>query len=168
MKRSLKNKLYSSHLPILNLIFNKFVIKNILEFGVGNFSTVFFRKKGFDKLFSIETSKRWAERFIDDKPDNHFIISYEKKDLYMVNIIEKFDLCFVDGSPAESRIGCINNNILKSNMLVLHDTESPKVKLNEIILPEGYTIFNYIKALPNTSLIIKDEFIDKEIIDFFK
>jgi len=168
MRRSLKNKLYSSHLPILNLLFKKFKIRNILEFGMGNFSTVFFRERGFDKLFSVETGKRWAEKFIDDKPDNHFIISYEKKDLYMIDIMEKFDLCFVDGNPAESRIRCINNNILKSNILVLHDSESPKIKLNNIILPDGYTRFDYIKVLPNTSLIIKDELIDNEIIDFFK
>lgn len=174
MKRYLKNARYSSHIPVLEFLFKKFSIKKILEFGVGNYSTIFFREKGFGLLISIDNDKKWAEKFINNKPDNHFIISHEDDKSYMVDILENFDLIFVDGHPAESRIDFINKNIYKTDILVFHDSQHRKLKVKDIIIPSGYSRFDYDKVkhkeveIPETSLIIKNDLIDNEIDVFFK
>lgn len=176
MRRKLRNARYSSHLPVLNLLFKKFKISKVLEFGIGNYSTNLFKerlKNYYDLLISIDNDKKWAEKFLNNKPINHHIILLEGEKSYMVDALGSFDLIFVDGHPAESRIDFINNNLYKTNILVFHDSQHRKLKVKEIIVPEGYTRFDYDKIkhpeveIPETSLIINDNLIDQEINSFF-
>jgi len=135
---------YSTHLELLNFVFEHFKIKNVVEFGCGHFSTLFFLEKGV-KLMSIEMQeKKWYDEI------NAYYGKYSGFQLvfspgahgFKKLKIDNCDLCLVDGH-LNSRPDTANFMFNKADIIICHDYEHPVYKWERINKPANYRLMVY-------------------------
>lgn len=116
----------SSHMPIQMELINNFTIKNVLEFGVGFYSTKLFLDK-CEKVISIEgDSDFWFQKMkthyssytnFEDK----YLTSLEEVTKFVKELKIKIDLIFVDGDIFRAEE--TNLSFELSDIIVVHDSQ---------------------------------------------
>lgn len=149
----------ASHIPVLSFILNTFDIFNVLEFGMGIYSTRFFLFYEIE-LFSVETDKIWLNKRYNPDYANHHTFLYDIGtetnvfDAEVKNV--NLDLIFIDGAK-DSRVECTMKSLGKAPIIVQHDTEYTEYNWDAIILPPEYDRFTYKKHNLWTSIIVNTE-----------
>lgn len=139
---------YSTHLELLQKVFGGIgKQKNVVEFGMGNFSTEFLLNYS-ENLVSIEMqSEDWFNK-TKEKFSNYkhwkplkLIGPYA----FMSCIFEHTDFAFIDGH-GESRPECVNL-MFKNNVpvIIAHDTEAGSYGWTRVEQPSNYYSFVYKK-----------------------
>jgi len=148
-----KGDVYSTHLPILEAIkewHGEF--KNVLEFGMGMYSTPYL-VNNCKILKSIETdSKEWFKRIKDlIKADNWEplvkIGPRSEMDFYQSIKEIYWDLILVDGA-AECRSSSAQISQDISSVVVCHDSDEPSDRYQDVLLKDGWIwldIKDYVK-----------------------
>lgn len=153
--------LYSTHLELLNKIFEiKGNFNNIVEFGMGNYSTPTLIDNSKNCISIEMQSEEWFNlvnlKFKDLKSWSG-IKSIGPFGFYNLEYPEKIDLVFVDGH-GDSRPECINFMIDKGcDIIVAHDTEQPTYGWDRIKVDNKYKRFDFKKHKSWTSLWTTDE-----------
>jgi hypothetical protein len=122
---------YYTHRPHLINSLNSLDKKkeiNILEFGVGDGSSLIFnefasKNKNFN-IKAFETDKSWLDETKSKYELENYKFNYINNwdELLTENSFNKeYDLIFIDQSPWESRIKTLDLLINKSNISILHD-----------------------------------------------
>ena len=126
-----------SYMPIFHKMFDMFDIKNVLEYGIGLYSTPFFVEK-CSKVISIEMNNKrpkhsgsednWYNiviKLIGNKPNWKHIAIYNLEDAlkYGQNqlVEHDFDLVFADGG--KNRAAQTNSGFYHARFIVQHDTQ---------------------------------------------
>jgi hypothetical protein len=158
---------FCSHLPVLEKICSTFNIKNLLEFGPGNYSTKLFVSKCETVLSIEQDSQDWYEKMKSEVASPNWQIRF-CKDINPLLIFDefdkagkKFDLVFSDGA-CETRC-LIANLAMERNvpLVLLHDAEKINYyKWNLLDIPENYARFDYRSnhgAKKVTSILANDQ-----------
>lgn len=158
--------LYSTHLEYINSVFEfKGRLKNIVEFGMGNYSTELLINNA-DNVISIEMqSSEWYnnmnDKFKESKnwTSHELIGPFEFKNIQYPNSI---DMSFVDGH-GDSRPDCINFMMDKGCPIILsHDTEESGYQWYRVQENENYKKLEF-KKYPNWTTIWTS---DMELLNF--
>ena len=116
---------HASHLPVLELLFQHAQIKNVFEYGCGNFSTNFFITHA-ESVTSVEMNKiRWYEEIKNNLASDKLTILFKQGQEaidYFNGLDKKFDLVFIDGD-GRSRKDCTQNTMKKSDIIAVHDID---------------------------------------------
>lgn len=146
---------YSTHLRLLKFLMDNFDINSVVELGMGDHSTSFFRSYSGVNVVSVDSDINWVNKFKAN--DMHEVSAGSL--LNFASSIDRFDLAFVDGNPANERAACVQKLLTKCRVVVAHDTE-PKSEwsygYNKIELPEGYIRIDDTKEIPWTSVYTAD------------
>jgi hypothetical protein len=145
---------YSSHaipLTIAALITQG----DILELGMGKYSTHILNKIARDQnrfLLSVEIDRKWMKKFrVLNDTRRHLIIDAVSECANTINSQKKWGLVFVDHLNSNLRKYDVINYALKSQMVVVHDTERQS---NEYY---GYdTVYKHFKYHCKYSLMYPD------------
>ena len=131
---------WSSHLPILKRIAEKYKIERILELGIGKYSTKIFNdKEAFPdliELVSVEDNPEWVTKVSSEIPMRadikmELIIAEKDKTFKEVNKMDlsRFDLIFIDDSKSmnarRNTIRTISNK-KPDCIVVIHDFHVPR------------------------------------------
>lgn len=146
---------YGSHLPLFDLLFKAFPIKNVIEFGCGWFSTVYFLSKKVT-LLSIEMQDvDWAHQISHRL--NHNVLVAIGPDAFLNNAINySCDLALVDGH-AESRPEVVNLLFDKANIIVAHDFHKQKFYgWQRISKPDNYHMMVFANDKRSTACFIHE------------
>lgn len=160
---------FSTHLPTLESLIEKYHVKSVFEFGCGFYSTGLFLKK-CELVYACEMqSKEWYDKIksqFADSPNLNIKYFEEKDDAglspkflslsYLKSLDTRFDLVFVDGHK-DSRWICINEAQNYTNIIVTHDTEDRRnYHWDRISLPDCWTRHDSTSLCPWTTFWIKD------------
>lgn len=152
--------LYATHIKVLETIFKNRDIDNIVEFGMGNFSTQLFIDKG-EYVTSIEMQQLEWFNIINNK----FKDCRNWTGVKLIGPMEflnykypdRIELGFVDGHGS-SRPECINFLMNKKcPIIVAHDTEEPGYGWNRVLQNIGYKKFEYQIETPWTTCWTNDD-----------
>jgi hypothetical protein len=163
---------YETHRFVLEKLIEQFQVKNVLEFGMGVFSTPIFLK-GCDKVLSIEMQEEeWFNKVVNMyKDENKFQALLKLGPMEACNyakvLSETFDLVFVDGH-GDSRVQQAESVMGKTNIIVLHDTEAKVYHWERMVIPEGWTWLDVTELNPWTSVLTNKEEVVKLIQDNFQ
>jgi hypothetical protein len=117
---------YGSHIPVLCRCFAELKESNgnVLELGVGTFSTVVLHELCANRnLLSLEMNQDWIESVKHFSSYFHVIMKVDNwVDLPAYKM--DWDLVLVDQSPGEYRHISVAALVDRAKLLVLHDTES--------------------------------------------
>lgn len=112
---------YGSHIPVLIGLARMFQIKNVIEFGAGNYSTETFLNcgafPGLEQLISVEENASWREIF-DDR-----LFYFLSRDELSKGDIKGADLIFVDSSILHRLKDIEFVSKIDDCILVFHDLE---------------------------------------------
>ncbi|HET6977608.1 MAG TPA: hypothetical protein VFI24_14855 [Pyrinomonadaceae bacterium] len=125
---------YATHVPILIGLARLREIKNVLEFGCGNYSTLTFLNRAafphLERLQSIENDVVWAETLRGATNDERWqldLVADEISDSVAQLDLEQFDLILIDDSKTSAqRAATIRNVVSKQPQhpwIVIHDFE---------------------------------------------
>lgn len=134
---------YGSHLPILNFLFKGNMIRNVVEFGMGNFSTEFFLCKQVDLMSIEQQDENWLKQMIAKNRPKWMVEKWEPilalgaTKWTELDYPDKIDLCFVDGH-LEARANCVNFMFNRADFIVCHDFECPVYNWDKIRIPDNY------------------------------
>jgi hypothetical protein len=151
--------LYSSHLEYLQEAFKfKGKLNNVIEFGMGNYSTKLLIDNA-NNITSIEMqSEEWYEKIVSQfgniKNWNHhkLIGPFEFKNIKY----GYFDMAFVDGH-GESRPECINLMLdIECPIIFAHDTEENGYGWDRVRENKDYNKITFKKHQNFTTLWTKD------------
>ncbi len=160
--------LYSTHLEYLIEIFNhKGKLKNIVEFGTGDYSTKLLIENG-ENVLSIEMqSADWYNKMVSNfKESKNWTPYLSLGPMNWVNIEfpKTIDLGFVDGH-GDSRPECINFLMgLNCPIIVSHDTEEKGYGWERVNSENNYEKLTFTKY-PNWTTVWST---DSELINFLK
>lgn len=146
-------EVYKTHQNVLKFIIERFDIKSVLEYGVGEYSTAMLLQM-VDELVSVESDKNWANRV-----QHEHTIHICPKGCHDYVPDRHFDLVFIDGNPNETRADCMLNATPYARFIVMHDTDTSdqQYKYPNICLPEGWRRLDYKKEIPWTSIYSQDK-----------
>ena len=162
---------YSSHLLVLEKILTSFPVNDVLEFGMGKYSTPFFAARCKSVVSIEQESKEWYEKTAAEVTSSNWEPLFECNPAMVFDHFDKmgrrFDLVFSDGSPATRYL--VANQAMRRNVpfVVLHDAEKVwYYRWNLLEIPEQYYRFNFRRreGSPKTTTILSntgDEVIDK-------
>jgi hypothetical protein len=158
---------FNTHLPVLEWLFSKYEINNVIEFGMGMGSTPFLLDR-CKKLVSIEMqSQEWYEnistKFYDRKSFTPLFLEGPDKAVELFDGINDIDLVFVDGHK-ETRWLLTNMAMERSKIVVTHDTESKLYEYEKISVPDGWHRADIKDLHPWTTIFIKDKHIIDELL----
>ena len=134
---------YGSHLPILRLLFSANLIRNVVEFGMGNFSTEFFLCKQVELTSIEQQDENWLKQMLTkERPiwmtqKWETVLSLGATSWRELVYPEKIDLCFVDGH-LDARADCVNFMFNRADIIVCHDFECPVYNWGKIQMPDNY------------------------------
>jgi hypothetical protein len=145
---------YKTHLPVLELLFDMFDIRKVVELGVGVHSTTFFKQRA-DTLIAVDSDYKWIDKVKEEKIG----FSWHVGSLAEFDIPYDTDLVFIDGNPANARKNCVINAMAANiKLIVAHDTEPQSESLYgyRSINDPRYTRTDYDKVIPWTSVFSKE------------
>ena len=156
---------YASHVPVLKAIARNHEIHRVLEFGCGDASTaLFLDQEAFPHLkhlASLESNCGWARNIIVESLGDkrlEMIVANEYSLLEIARSIgktrEKYDLAFVDGVDEYLRVASLLAVQDFCDILVAHDTE--KTYWDDVRTLAGFTSYRYAKAIPNTTIYLRE------------
>jgi len=130
---------YGTHLELLKIIFRAFEIKSVVEFGMGNFSTLYFLFKGCSVMSIEMQDKEWYYRMKEkiDSPIWAPLYIQSPGDIYHINYPERIDFAFIDGHQ-DNRPECINLMFGLAPLIAAHDYEYSGYGWERIERPPGY------------------------------
>ena len=165
---------YSSHLSVFETIFNSFRINNVLEFGLGEYSTPFFASRSQFVVSIEQESKDWFNKTREkiNSPNWHPVFQQDPSVIFKYFDAQqiKFDLVFSDGlAPTRCLVA---NMALERNVpiVVLHDAEKIwYYRWNLLNIPNNYCRFDFrcqsgIKKVTSILLNQTPEIIEKSVI----
>ena len=152
---------YSSHLPVLKLIFDFIDIKSVFEYGCGMYSTRFFVDR-CDKIVSIEMqNEKWYEKVQKEIVSNKLNLYCLLGDVSGIDNFkltnEKYDLVFVDGINREE---CVRNAFDRTEIIVIHDIGERRwnqVWKKSVIVPDRFNVIVVKIATPPTTVITSNK-----------
>jgi hypothetical protein len=156
---------YSTHTELLKFLMDNLAIETVLELGMGHFSTPLFRSYPGVSLVSLDSDINWVNQF--SPGPNHTVGAYPL--LGFARNVTWFDLAFVDGNPASERAACVQELLLKTRLVVAHDTgpeDNWNYHYDEIVLPEGFVRLDYTKKSPWTSVFTADAEVIAKVQEF--
>jgi hypothetical protein len=150
---------YGTHLPFLRFLFQAYEINDVLEFGMGNFSTKFFLFNDCNVCSIEQQEKSWYDKMTSEikKKNWHPILNLGPE--VPVQIIDKLgpvDLAFIDGHM-DSRANCVNYLFHKAKMIVAHDFEYEGYNWHKIEVPPDYVKIIYYDGNLQTALFINKQ-----------
>jgi hypothetical protein len=161
---------YETHAPILKLLMEEIKPKQILEFGLGNYSTPILFSDGAT-VESIEMqSQEWFDLIsikFKDKTNWTPYFAMGPFEYRKIKLKDRYDLVLVDGH-GDSRWDCVNMMFGKSDVIVAHDTEQPTYNWDKIQEKEGYVKITYKKLRPYTSVWTNNLILSEIIREFCK
>ncbi len=152
---------YGSHIPVLCRCFIELRESNgnVLELGVGNFSTVFLHELCANRnLLSLDVNEEWIGRVKYLSNYHHAIRKVDSwKELSIYDM--KWDIAFIDQSPGEYRKHSIEALANNAKLIVCHDTENwDNVYGYKFILPSFKYLVEYKQHFTTTMVV--SNFID--------
>jgi hypothetical protein len=153
--------LYSTHLEILEFVFEQKKYKTVVEFGMGYYSTPFFLKS-VNKLISVEMQNaKWYEELIRSIKNDKWnpVLCLDKYAFLSIDFADGIDCCFVDGH-GDTRPECVNHFFGKAETIIVHDTEYHGYGWERVKRPIEYEEFTFVKY-PNYTTVYS---IDKGLI----
>jgi hypothetical protein len=124
-EESVEFGVWESHQPVLITLLRALAAPRVLELGVGYSSTpIVLALSG--KSVSLETDPDWVARFSRFATPKHEIAGWDDYDEHAWNcryFDERWDVAFVDNSPASTRQGNAEQLRETARFLVCHDTE---------------------------------------------
>lgn len=127
---------WGSHLEVLEKIFKVWTPEFVLEFGLGKYSTPFFRSKNV-KLVSVESDPKWIQMYdheiihlnVDGLTYNKLessLTAEQRKSiidqLLKIQVPQCPNLLFIDGD-ASTRVMTFSVLAAKFDVVVAHDTQ---------------------------------------------
>lgn len=153
---------YGSHLPLFEMLFKAFKIEVILEYGMGDYSTLSFLKNG-KTVHSIEMQeKQWFDKMISTinepeiNPDWIPTLALQSDAWREVYTDNQFDLVFVDGA-LESRPHCVNFWFNKCKIIVAHDFNKSCYHWEKIQKPDNYQLMIFGVGQRSTGVYIHND-----------
>ena len=155
---------FATHIPVIIGLSQIFTIRNVLELGCGEYSTMTFLNKSvfpdLEKLDSFETDSEWFDKistmsYKDSRLDLRLVREPLNQSLENVRW-NQYDLIFVDDSTnATARSATIEKvvqNCSPRSLILVHDYE-----VHEYQIAAKYIPFKFVfTALnPNTGLVRK-------------
>lgn len=148
-----------SHIEYLTEIIDKFGVKDVVEFGCGDYSTALFVSKCASVLSIEMQNAEWFEKVM-----SQYIDVESFRALYMPGPVEaceyvttqtpRVDLVFVDGHPERWRQ--VNAAFHVTDTIVVHDSEaSYDYHWDLVNLPRGWKWVELYRYIPRTSIITK-------------
>lgn len=155
----------STHLPILECITNNIVCNNVFEFGIGNYITKLFAEK-FGSVTSVEMEEnKWYDTMQEQNLPDHVDLRVALGERPAIDILNSMNTTFscilVDGHSG-NRWQCINESFAKTDIIVTHDTESPRYNWHLVEKPVNFTWIDIKQYNPWTSVITSKN----EVISF--
>ena len=122
---------YGSHQPALRALARFLVMRSVIEFGAGVFSThLFLDPEAFPHLTSLVTfehNQKWIdEAKVDDK--RHRIIVAKPEDLVRASQGMKADFVFLDNSPITARIAMVEHALILAPVFGIHDCSAETLR----------------------------------------
>jgi len=130
---------YGTHLEMLKIIFRAFDINSVVEFGMGNFSTLYFLFKGCSVVSIEMQDSDWYDKMKEKINSTSWSPLYIKSpgDIYQINYPERIDFAFIDGHQ-DNRPECINLMFGRAPLIAAHDYEYPGYGWERIEKPTDY------------------------------
>ena len=165
----------STHQPLVKGVLDLYGIQNVLEIGIGTYSTPMFKDVNY---LGIENDKYWINRMGKTLPDFEFIYhdiapitrgtrigkltNVQKRDIsnfykeIMMRVDTTNSLLFVDGY-ASTRVLAINAIGHLFDTIIYHDCEPGTISYDyHLIEPIGYTKY-YIKSPKSWACLLARE-----------
>ena len=166
----MKYSTYSSHLAVLEKVFECFKINSTLEFGMGSYSTPFMARQSRTLISVEQESQQWYDKVCKEITGSNFHPIYEPDPKKIFNTFsaadEKFDLVFSDGK-ADTRCMVANMAMeLDVPIVLLHDTDQIwYYKWDRLRIPKKYSRFDFRWRTPNQKMTTvltthKSDFVD--------
>lgn len=125
---------YATHIPILIGLARLREIRNVLEFGCGNYSTLTFLNRSafphLERLHSVENDDSWAATIRESTKDDRWtleLVNGEIADSVVDLELESFDLILIDDSKVSAQraatIGSVARKQPQHPWIVIHDFE---------------------------------------------
>ncbi len=139
---------YSSHLLVFEKLLSSFQIYDVLEFGMGMYSTPFFAKR-CGRVVSVEQeSQEWYDKTVAAVQSPNWEPFFECNPAAVFDHFDRqnrrFDLVFSDGVPQTRTL--IANLAMRRNIpfVVLHDAEKIwYYRWNLLDIPQQYCRFDF-------------------------
>jgi len=159
-----RQRMMSSHLGVLELIFKHSNVKSVFEYGCGNYSTNFFIKNA-ESIISVEMNRMaWVDKLKNeiksDKLNLLFIRGLAAIE-YFKSTNKTYDLVFVDGD-GRLRLNCVFNSFGKAETIAVHDVNLTwkrarhKGWLN-MEVPGDYKVITMNIAYPSTTVYTRND-----------
>ncbi len=139
---------YGSHLYVFEKIFTTFNIKNVLEFGLGRHSTMYFAKHA-QLVVSVEQESRdWYDKMVAQIKSPNWLPVFQADAGAVFQCFDKknlaFELVFSDGA-AQTRCSVANMAMQRNvPVVVLHDAEKVwYYQWNLLRIPVNYRRFDF-------------------------
>lgn len=162
---------YATHLPILVGIGHLFTIKNIIEFGCGENSTLIFLNKTIypqlEAILSLENDPVWLEKIrLKANADSRISMKLVRGEMHIVvtdHQVDSYDLIFIDDSLSIAQrsqtIKAIALQAPSRSMVIIHDYEQ---RAYQEAARTFKNRFNFTAFNPNTGIVWNDQKIDKK------
>ena len=139
---------YSSHLRVFEKILASFPVNDVLEFGMGKYSTPFFAERCKAVVSIEQESKEWYDKTVAEVKAPNWEPIFEVNPATVFEHFDKqlrrFDLVFSDGVP---QTRCLIANLAMRRavpFVVLHDAEKIwYYRWNLLDIPNNYYRFNF-------------------------
>ena len=166
---------FQSHQPVLIHILNTITKGDVLEIGVGHYSTPIFHLicgKQERNLLSIETDINWASTFFPYIRSGHKVRHIERDELIKLKdplFDKKYSIVFVDGPVAHDRQLFIKR--VNADYIIVHDTQSVVTGIDDDYCYDFSTfkhIHHFTSCTPMTSVLSNLDKINNKILTVFK
>lgn len=118
MRKRSTEEAYKTHLQVMDYLFSTFPVARVLEIGMGDGSTPYFKKRGVT-LFSIDTDASWFRKHWHERA----VLTGEGKAQNVIPPLP-FDIVLVDGDanrwPVVERV----LEMRRFRFLVIHDRKT--------------------------------------------
>jgi hypothetical protein len=171
---------WASHQPVLIHTLNTIKEGKVLEYGMGWHSTqIMHIICGMQdrQLLSVDTDKKWFDKFAEYKSDNHELLYMSEADFTKYDhplFTEHYSVALIDGAPGEARkevVKLMRNNV---DYFVIHDTEeyANGFRYPNFSYQWDFSGFKHVHHLqkggPATSLISNLDEINEDLLTLFK
>lgn len=146
---------YGSHQPVLIKLLNTITKGDVIEFGMGEYSTHvmhYICKQQGRNMLSLETDQQWIDKF---KEYNGLLIEPGKLKEYDF-FKRKFSIALVDGQPLKFRQVFIE--LMNVDYFIVHDTEPEWRDLYDWNFSGFKNVYNFTDIIPHTTVLSNEWF----------